>query len=125
MMSDLEVGQKYKKVYPFTYWDSEDCDGWSGGARAHEVEGSEIMDYCYEAVTYYDADGEGEIEYEVLAIVPMPRKYQTRVIYSVSMIWPDGTVKKSSKSHMATEAKFIKWVSSERSSYPKEYTING
>lgn len=131
----MKTGDKFKKVYPFCSWSSSHeesagfsrevftDEGWSGGCRSQEDEGAEIMDGYYEQITTYSCDEEGFIEYEVLAIAQMPRKYQDRIIYRVTMIEPEGDERRSSKAHMVTRAKFEQWVEASHSSYPHEYHV--
>lgn len=127
----MKAGDKFKKPYPFksiTYSEntiyglSVECD-WVGGCRSDTQDGAEIMDGYFEQVTDYSCDGEGFIEYEVLAVVEMPRKYQNRIIYRVTMINPDGEEKRSAKAHAVTEAKFKKWILAAHSSYPHDYEV--
>lgn len=122
-MGDIAVGQVFRKPYPFKSWEDEYSSGWAGGCHMHIEEGPEIFDDYCEQNEHYTADGEGEIEYEVLAFVEMPRKYQARVLYRVTMITPEGDHKKSNKCHAVTEGKFLAWVESEGSSYPFEYEV--
>ena len=127
-MSDLEVGQLFKKKYPFKHWahthknfsgDYETEEGWAGGCHVEE-EYEENGCSC----NNYSADGEGFIEYEILAVVEMPRKYQTRIIYRVTMIDPEGGERRSSKCHTVTESKFRSWIDKGGSSYPHDYFMN-
>ena len=120
---DIAAGQVFRNPYPFKYWEDEHSSGWAGGCHTHIEEGPEIFeDYC-EQNEHYTADGEGEIEYEVLAFVEMPRKYKARVLYRVTMITPEGDHKKSNKCHTVTELKFRKWIESKGSSYPFDYEV--
>jgi len=128
---DIKTGDKFKKVYPFKHWehtyDSFDGprvdEGWAGGCHDHVEDGPAVYEgQCIQEI-YYTADGEGFIEYEVLAVAEMPRKYQTRIIYRVTMIDPEENERKSSKCHTVTEAKFREWIESGHSSYPKDYTV--
>ena len=120
----MKVGDKIKKIYPFvgyvnkytTLDGTEEADeGWAGGCKKDEG------DFPY-GPTYY-CDSEGFIEYEILAIVEMPRKYQKRIIYRVTMIDPDLKERKSSKAHMVTEAKFKEWLEAIHSSYYADYEV--
>ena len=125
----MKVGDKFKKVYPFISCDSPTfggdgrCDGidgiWVGGCRkedeGHTSEGGNgIVNY---------ADDNGFIEYEVLAIVEMPRKYKNRILYRVTMIDPNGEERRSSKCHTVTDVKFKSWVEAIGSSYLYAYDI--
>jgi hypothetical protein len=126
---DINVGDKFKKVYPFKHWEQDyKCvfgghktdSGWAGGCHTHEEDNGS----GWTTSTYYTADAEGFIEYEVLAVVDMPRKYQTRIIYRVTMIEPEGSERKSSKCHTVTESKFKQWIEAGHSSYPHEYVVD-
>jgi len=127
----MKAGDKFKKVYPFksVLYSEKSIHGlsveniWVGGCYSETQDGAEIMDGCFEQVTDYSCDGEGFIEYEVLAIVEMPRKYECRVIYRVNMIRPDGDEKRSSKAHVVTLTKFKKWINAQHSSYPHHYEV--
>jgi len=124
----FNVGDKFKRTYPFilvgnpTY----DCHGmldgiddvWIGGCRkkdeGHTSEGGNgIVNYC---------DAVGFIEFEILTFVEMPRKYQDRVIYCVTMIDPDGEVKRKNKAHTVTVSKFNQWIK-HSDAYVNEYFI--
>ncbi|MCP3681823.1 MAG: hypothetical protein GY861_03960 [bacterium] len=120
----MNIGEKYKKAYPFIHWVNDfytfdgqvDTDeGWSGGCNKEEeaFEG-------YHGVSY-SCDGEGFIEYEILAVVEMPRRYQDRVIYCVELTDPDGGVKKKSTAYMVTKSKFQEWIDRFHTSYPFDY----
>jgi len=122
-MIDIIAGQVFRKVYPFKHWEDEWSSGWAGGCHSDTEDGPEIYGSYCEQNEYYTADGEGEIEYEVLAYVEMPRKIQVRVIYMVTMITPEGDRKKSGKCHTVTEAKFRRWIEAGHSSYPFEYEV--
>ena len=123
-LSDLAVGQIITKPYPFKFWENEHGSGWAGGCHLHYEDGPAVYNGQCLQEAFYTADGEGEISYEILALVEMPRKYKNRVIYCISMTWPCGAKKKSSKCYTATESKFLEWVSSGYSSYPFDYEIN-
>jgi hypothetical protein len=127
----MNAGDKFKKVYPFksVLYSENSIYGlsveniWVGGCYRETQDGAEIMNGCFEQVTDYSCDGEGFIEYEALAVVEMPRKYQCRVIYRVTMINPDGDEKRSSKAHVVTLSKFKKWINAPHSSYPHHYEV--
>ena len=122
-MIDIEVGQVFRNAYPFKSWEDEHSSGWAGGCHHHYEDGPAVYQGQCMQEEFHTADGEGEIEYEVLAYVEMPRKYQSRVLYRVTMITPEGDHKKSNKCHTVTEGKFRAWVESEGSSYPFEYEV--
>lgn len=135
----MKAGDKFKKVYPFCSWSNTyesfrgfpgmpsrevtTEEGWRGGCNKQTEEGPEIMDGYYEQCDFHTCDAEGFIEYEVLAIAEMPRKYQDRIIYRVTMIEPEGDERKSSKAHMVTRTKFEEWINSVHSSYPHDYEV--
>ena len=119
----MKSGDKFRKVYPFKHISYGEDDFWVGGCHSQTDDGAEIMDGYFEQCTNYFCDAEGFIDYEVLAVVEMPRKYQTRIIYRVTLINPDGKEKRSSSAHTVTEAKFLKWISSPYSSYPHDYEV--
>lgn len=121
----MKTGDLFKKPYPFKHWshthkgfngEYEVDEGWAGGCHIEE-------EYEENGCTFntYSADGEGFIEYEILAVVEMPRKFQTRILYRVTMIDPEENERRSSKCHTVTESKFKKWIESEGSSYPHAY----
>lgn len=66
------------------------------GCVESREDGCEIGDGIYENSIYYACDAEGEIEYEVLAVVDMPRRMRQRVIYTTRLTEPDGNVRKAS-----------------------------
>ncbi len=131
----MKAGDKYKKVYPFMAWSNtyetfsgfgsavETDEGWRGGCDRHTEDGPAVYEgQCIQEESH-TCDAEGFIEYEVLAIAEMPRKYQDRIIYRVTMIEPEGAERKSSKAHMVTRAKFDEWINSGHSSYPYDYEV--
>ena len=129
-MIELKAGDLIRKPYPFISWvdnfghdSGGQYEGWSGGCRSHEEDGPAVYNGQCLQETFYNCDAEGEIEYEVLAVVDMPRKYQTRIIYRVTMIEPEGNERRSSKAHTVTMDKFIKWAEASHSSYPHEYEV--
>jgi len=122
----LETGNKIRKPYPFIHWvndwlefggEHRSKEGWSGGCHKE-------LENQYSESTVFTADDMGEIEYEVLAVVPMPRKYQDRVIYRITMINPEGGEKRSSKDYTVTISKFMSWVDAVDSPYPYPYEVN-
>lgn len=107
----MKVGDKFKRTYPFklvdrpTYDTFGMVDGveelWRGGCHCkHSLDCDSIL----------VADDMGFIEFEILAYVEMPRKYQNRVIYCVTMIDPDGGISHKNRAHSVTEKKFKSWV---------------
>jgi hypothetical protein len=122
---NIKLGDIFEKPYPFTYYvddflvsgEHRTNEGWLAGCK-------KTPDGPYGESFSCECDGEGFIHYEVLAVVDMPRKYQQRVIYTLSMTLPDGRIKKQNKAHMATLAKFKEWISAPHSSYPYEYEVN-
>jgi hypothetical protein len=135
----MKAGDKFKKVYPFCAWSNtyettplhdrfasreyETEKGWKGGCDKHYEDGPAVWEGQCIQEEFHTCDAEGFIEYEVLAITEMPRKYQDRIIYRVTMIEPEGDERKSSKAHMVTRGKFEQWINSEPSSYPYEYEV--
>lgn len=122
---DINQGDLIRKPYPFKICADQVSFGleehdfieyWRGGCNP-------TLEDQYAESAIYEADGEGEIEYEVLAVVEMPRNYQPRVIYRISMIDPEGVERKSSKDYTVTMSKFLSWVNAEHSSYPYHYEV--
>lgn len=119
--------------YPFYKWEnSYHCifsngvvteEGWAGGCNKQVEDGAEVYEGECIQEEFYNCDAEGEIEYEVLAYAELPRKYQNRVLYRVTMIDPDGNVRASSKCHTVTETKFRRWIESYHSPYPYDYDV--
>ena len=116
MKIDFKAGDKFKAEYPFKAFSStyknlngelEIEDGWSMGCHIEEDS--------------YTADGLGEIEFEVLAVVEMPRKYQTRILYTFRITNPDDEVKSRTTCHTATLNKFNAMI--ERP-YRADYEVN-
>ena len=129
----MKAGDKFKKVYPFLaycndnlWWRCEHTtdEGWAGGCKEHYEDGPAVYEGQCLQDRFFTCDAEGFIEYEVLAIVDMPRKYQNRIIYRITMIDPDGNERKSSKAHTVTLAKFNNWIESLHSSYPHDYEVD-
>jgi len=129
----MKVGDKFKKVYPFLAychdnieWGGEHTtdEGWAGGCRNHYEDGPAVYDGQCLQERFFTCDAEGFIEYEVLAVVDMPRKYQTRIIYRVTMVDPDGNERKTLKANTVTLSKFLAWIGSGYSSYPHDYEVD-
>lgn len=129
-MSEINVGDTFKRVYPFILvsemnYDFPDgyspSEFWIGGCKKHSEEGPAVFEGQGLMQEFHTADAEGFIEYEVLAVVEMPRKYQERVIYRISMIDPDGGVKKSSKDYTVTMNRFMGWING--NAYCHEYDV--
>ena len=129
----MEIGHKFKKAYPFFLVKGDPTnsifgigidDLWVAGCAESREDGCEIGDGIYENSIYYTCDAEGEIEYEVLAVVDMPRKMKRRVIYTTRLTDPDGNVRKASSAKMATITKFNKWADAIHTSYQKDYSVN-
>jgi hypothetical protein len=136
----MKAGDKFKKVYPYCAWSEsyetyaftgfppqsrgvETNEGWRGGCDRHTEDGPAVYEGQCIQEEFHTCDAEGFIEYEVLAIAEMPRKYQDRIIYRVTMIEPEGGERKSSKAHMVTRTKFEEWINSGHSSYPYDYEV--
>lgn len=127
----MKVGDKFKKAFPFfmvknefshPFHGSVTEEYWVAGCVESTEDGCEIYDGGYESVVHYECDAEGFIEYEVLAIVDMPRKIKQRVIYTTRLTEPGGKVRKASAAKMVTITKFQKWADATHTSYPRFYT---
>jgi len=99
----MEVGDKIKVEYPFRFVEisphpfgsSVNDAFWLLGCHKHfEDDGSGYTQDCY-----LTANGIGFVEYEILAIVDMPRRMQQRIIYKFDKIDPEGGIVKSSKTY--------------------------
>jgi len=110
--SMLKVGDKFETVYPFRFicTDYQTFGGdvltderWIGGCNKH----FEPADCGYGDQVFYRADGEGRRVLEILSIAEMPGKWQRRVIYSCTMIDPEGKVRKGRIAYTVTEPRFM------------------
>jgi hypothetical protein len=131
----MKAGDKFKKVYPYCAWSNTyegsvgfprevfTEEGWRGGCDKHTEDGPAVYEGQCIQEEFHTCDAEGFIEYEVLSIVEMPRKYQDRIVYRVTMIEPEGDERKSSKAYMVTRTKFEEWINSGHSSYPYDYEV--
>jgi hypothetical protein len=135
----MKAGDKFKKIYPFCSWSNtyEGCsgffgepsrepvteEGWRGGCNSHTEDGPAVYEGQCIQEQFHTCDAEGFIEYEVLSVAEMPRKYQDRIIYRVTMIEPEGEERKSNKAHMVTRTKFEEWINSAHSSCPYDYEV--
>lgn len=122
---DLRVGDEFETEYPFflvtnSYqkWDGVliEEDRWIGGCRTSE----ETADSGYGTQTFFTADAEGRRILTVLGIAEMPKGWQRRVIYSVTLIQPDGKKRRNSKAYIVTEARFNRMAKG----YFADYDIN-
>lgn len=121
----MKVGDKIKKVYPYKYMLFDDLfcgehitqEWWQIGCHKTVEQYGEGY-----GETFYNADGEGFIEIEILAIVDMPRKIKKRVLYKFDQITPDGEVKKSSKVYTVTIDKFKEMITG--NAYYYDYELN-
>lgn len=126
MTDEICVGAKFKKIWPFNRYSfsaygingHETFEGWAIGCEIHDEQYDEG---CGER--FYTAHGEGFIEYEVLAVAEMPRKFKDRVIYKIDFINPDGDVKRTHKTHTATIDKFDQWINASGSPYHAHYEV--
>lgn len=117
---EFKVGDKFKRKYPFirycvdsmSWGEHSTVEGWRPGC-SHESDGDGVILSC---------DAEGGIEFEVLAVFDLPRKYQRRVAYCLTMIDPEGCAKKGSTVHLATVSKFAEWLDG-YTSYPRGYEV--
>ncbi|MBM7070917.1 hypothetical protein JQC92_02525 [Shewanella sp. 202IG2-18] len=123
----MEIGQKITRPYPFTkdnflsgFRGSEGIeDYWCLGARKEEeCDGS---GYGY-SVTYW-ADAEGEVTFEILAIVEMPRKMKTRVLFKREFKHPDGKVTKHSEVKVSSLDSFKKMLAKDKPYW--DYELEG
>lgn len=124
----MKVGDKFKKPYPFHVVTSTQCSSISGGLEPVDwwARGCSIHDEQYDeghGERFYTAHGEGVIEYEVLSIAEMPRKFQNRVIFTLAFTDPEGAIIKTNKAFMETESKFLRLINSEHSPFPKDYEL--
>ncbi len=122
---NLKVGDKFETVYPFhseynsfTKYDGEliEYEQWVGGCRKSE----EPADSGYGNQTVYTADAEGSRILTILGIAEMPKGWQRRIIYSVTMIQPDGKKRRNSRAYIVTEARFNRMATG----YFADYDVN-
>jgi len=124
-MPKLKVGDTFKKVYPFWLFESDGClmsgpvECWNIGCKKSKEGGGQY----FPPEIFFNADAEGFIIYEVLAVTEMPRKYETRVIYTLSFIDPDGKCRNQNKAHIATMTKFNSWINAAHSPYWTDYEV--
>lgn len=121
----MKAGDVFRNKYPFKRVDSPTYDSygmldgiddvWAGGCHSKHS-------HNYDSV--FIADAIGFIEFEVLAYVEMPRKYQNRVIYCVTMIDPDGEISHKNRAHSVTEKKFKSWIDGDNA-YAWEFEMSG
>ena len=122
-MSDFNIGQRIKKIYPYQIFESYDPIGepldchWAMGCRKV----TEGQSQYFNGETFNVADGEGYIDIEILAIVYMPRKIKKRVLYKFDQILPDETIRKSSKIYTVSIDVFKNLI--EGQAYRHEYTV--
>lgn len=102
----MKAGDKFTVKYPFKFQlnthatntifglSVEDDDVWLAGCHSQVEDGCQIAEGYYEQCYIFWCDAEGEIEYEVLAIVPLDGKLLDRVIYRKTYLYPDGKVRK-------------------------------
>lgn len=118
----FKVGDKIEKPYPFYRLAiSEhfpDIKTWGVGCLVHD----EQYD-AYRGERFYTAHGEGVIEYEVLAVVEMPGRYKSRVIFTKTYTAPDGEVTNKSRPIIETEQRFIQFVDAGHSPFPMDYEV--
>ena len=109
---ELSAGDKFECAYPFRFicTDHQGFDGdvvtderWIGGCHKRY----EPSDCGYGEQTFYTADGEGKRVLEILSIAEMPGNWQRRIIYSCTMIDPDGVIRKGRKAYTVTECRFL------------------
>lgn len=122
-MSNFKVGDKFECVYPFhmeSYHSIQNgMDGIDECWRMGCKKTTEMYDqYCGE--TFFNADAEGKIIFEVLAVFEMPRSYKDRVIYRFDTIDPDGKEKVRAKDYTVTADKFARMI---ENPYGHEYEV--
>ena len=119
----MKVGDRIKKKYPYRLFVSEG-QGVFDSYEIWQMGCHKTYEQCGQGYgeTFYNADGEGFIDIEILAIVDMPRKIKQRVLYKFDQICPDGTIKKSSKVYTVTIDKFKELITGQ--AYYYEYEIN-
>ena len=103
----MKVNDKFKAKYPFILISTKDIfsepdEFWVMGCRI----GQEEDGNGYTFSNTFECDGSGFIEFEILAIVEMPRKYKDRILYKINSIDPDGEEKKRTKAHTTTIDRF-------------------
>lgn len=107
----MKVNDKLKARYPFILINEKNIfsdvdEFWVMGCRiGQECDGS-----GHSYTNTFEHDGVGFIEFEVLAVSEMPRKYKDRVLYKINSIDPDGVEKKRTKVHIATIDRFKEMV---------------
>ena len=110
----MKVLEKFVIDYPFVRHVSPPVFGeaevyWVGGCTIES-------DECD---IYRTCNGVGQIIFEILAIVELPGKYQNRVLYRVTMIEPEGKVRKKNEVKCITITKFKQCISG----YGHEYEV--
>ncbi|HHL2708996.1 TPA: hypothetical protein ACQ39K_000482 [Yersinia enterocolitica] len=107
----FKVGDVFDTVYPFKrheyiyeniYGEIEEETKWIGGCHKQ----FEPADCGYGDQAFYVADGEGRRILEILAVVDMPGKWQRRIIYSCTMLPPEGNPRRGKVPYTVTEARF-------------------
>ena len=104
----MKINDKFKAKYPFilisekSIFPNEVDEFWIMGCRIGKEEDGNGYTYS----NTFECDGSGFIEFEVLAIVGMPRKYKDRILYKINSIDPDGVEKKRTKVHTTTIDRF-------------------
>ena len=118
----MKVGEIFECEYPFKKYSykpilpTDDLhEGWSMGCNSYTEMYSE-SDGCI----FYNANGIGKIIFEVLAIVEMPKRYMTRVIYKFDRVDPDGIRINSSKTHTVTQKHFESMI---ENPYQKDWSV--
>ncbi len=80
----MQEGDVFRTKAPFVRKNYTGADTWQWGMRRN-------FDGMYEN---YEADGEGDVEYQVIKIIEMPKPYKTRYFFRKRLIDPDGKILK-------------------------------
>lgn len=122
-MSDFNIGQRIKKIYPYSFYEAGGEGEMFGPSEWWQIGCKKTVEQYGEGYgeTFYHANGEGYIDIEILAIVYMPRKIKKRVLYKFDQILPDGTIRKSSKIYTVSIDVFKNLVDGQ--AYRHEYTV--
>jgi len=118
-----KAGDIIRKKYPYSFYEAGGEGEIIGPSEWWQIGCKKTFEQydqgCGE--TFYNADGEGFIDIEVLAVVDMPRKIKQRVLYKFDQILPDNSIKKSSKVYTVTVDKFNELITGQ--AYWHEYEL--
>ena len=118
-MNNYKAGDKIKKVYPYQYFEYMEDSIFGLGVGGHWAMGCRTVQEGDEL--FHISDGEGFIEIEILALVEMPRKMKSRVLYKFDQILPEGNIKKSSKVYTVSTDVFNNLIN--KNSYRHDYEV--